>query len=67
MSMGICGYIESEGVKYWKPNMAALDGDLGSQIVHDIKSTPAPDFDKLKAQAEDINERMRKAKKDGSF
>lgn len=67
MSMGVCGYIESDGVKYWKPNMAALDGELGEQIVRDILDTPSPDFDKLDAESREISERMREAKRNGTF
>ena len=67
MAMGVCGYIESEGVKYWKPNFAALEGELGRQILDDIMNMPMPDFKRLEAEADEFEARMRKAKEDGTF
>ena len=67
MAMGVCGYIEANGVKYWKPNMAALEGDLGRSIMEHIRNTPRPDYAKLQAEADEIEARIRKAKEDGTF
>lgn len=67
MTMGVCGYIEVDGVKYWKPNMASLEGELGRSIIEYIRNTPKPDFARLEAEADEIEARMRKAKEDGTF
>ena len=67
MAMGVCGYIEVNGVKYWKPNMAALEGEWGKQIFDHIKSTPPTDFSESMARARAIEERIRKAREDGTF
>ena len=67
MTIGVCGYIESEGRKYYKPNMAALEGELGERIMKHIRETPPPDFTELDREVAEINERIRKAKEDGTF
>ena len=67
MAMGYCGYIESNGVKYWKPNMAALEGEVGRRTIEHIRNTPPPDYTQLEADVREINERMRKAKENGTF
>ena len=67
MSIGVCGYIEVDGVKYWKPNMASIDGELGRRIAEHIRKTPPPDFTEIDAEVARINERIRKAKEDGTF
>ena len=67
MAMGVCGYIEVDGVKYWKPNMAALEGELGRSIMQHVRNTPRVDYDKLDAEIGEIEARMRKAKEDGTF
>ena len=63
----VCGYIESEGVKYYKPNMAALDGELGARIMKEIREMPPPDFEKLDRECAEFNERIRKARENGTF
>ena len=67
MSMGVCGYIESEGVRYYKPNMAALEGELGARIMKEIREMPPPDFTESDKRIKANSERMRKAKEDGTF
>ena len=67
MSMQACGYIESEGVRYWKPNMAALEGELGASIMKQIRETPPPDFTESDKRVAEFNARIRKAKEDGTF
>lgn len=67
MAMGVCGYIESEGVKYWKPNMASLEGELGRSIIEHIRNTPKPDWDEIDARSREVNERIRKAREDGTY
>ena len=67
MSIGVCGYIEVDGVKYWKPNMASLEGELGRQIIEEILNAPRPDYDKLDAEADEIEARIRKARQDGTY
>ncbi len=67
MAMGVCGYIEVDGVRYWKPNMASLEGELGRRIIAHVRNTPRPDFEKLEAEANAIESRMREAKANGTF
>ena len=67
MTMGYCGYRESNGVKYWKPNMAALEGELGREIIQHIINTPKPDFTESDARVKAFNERVRKARENGTF
>lgn len=67
MSADVCGYIEVDGVKYWKPNMAALDGDLAREIAYEIMHAPKYDYEKHAAEVAEINARIRKAKEDGTF
>ena len=64
MAMGVCGYIEADGKKYWKPNMAALEGDLGRRIIEHIKNTPRADFSESEARVRELNERIGKAIED---
>ena len=67
MTMGVCGYIESEGVRYYKPNMAALEGELGANIMKFVRELPPPDFTELDKEVAEINDRMRKAIENGTF
>ena len=67
MAMQVCGYIEAGGVKYYKPNMAALEGELGARIMKEIRETPPPDFTESDKRVAEIEERMRKAIEDGTF
>lgn len=56
-----------DNVTYGKPNMAALEGDLGRRIMDVIASTPRPDFTRLDKECEEVNRRMREAKANGTF
>ena len=67
MAMGVCGYIEVNGVRYYKPNMASLEGEWGRQIIEEIRNTPPPDFTEIDAEVKEFNERIRKAEEDGTF
>ena len=67
ISMGVCGYIESEGVKHWKPNMASLEGELGMQIMETIRNTPRPDFVRLGAEADALEARIAEARANGTY
>ena len=64
---GVCGYIEVDGKKYWKPNMAALEGDLGRRIIDYIRNSPKTDFSESEARVREWNERVRKAEENGTF
>ena len=67
MALEVCGYIESEGVRYYKPNMGALEGELGARIMKQIRETPPPDFAKVDREVAEINARMRDAIANGTF
>lgn len=67
MAMGVCGYLEVDGVRYYKPNMAALEGEWGREIIEEIRNAPHPDFTESDKRVKAFNERMRRAKEDGSF
>ena len=67
MAMGVCGYIEVDGVKYWKPNMAALEGELGRSIMQHVRNTPPLDYEALAKRSKEVSDRMRKVKEDGTF
>lgn len=60
-----------EGVKTMKrdayviPNMGALKGRMGREIVEIIKNTPTPDRTALNAEAEKIKLRILAAKRNG--
>ena len=56
-----------DGVTYGKPNMAALEGELGRRIIDHILATPPVDFRRLDEECEEINRRMREAKANGTF
>lgn len=49
-------------VRYVKPNMGALKGRLGREIIEIIKNTPVPDRTKLYAESEEIKRRILAAK-----
>lgn len=56
-----------DNVTYGKPNMAALEGDLGRRILDAIASTPRPDFERLDRECAEVNRRMLEAKANGTF
>ena len=66
MAQGVCGYIEVNGVKYWKPNMAALEGELGRRIIDYIRNTKT-DYSESETRVRELNERIRKAKENGTY
>ena len=59
--------IESNGVVYGKPNMAALKGELGRRIIDTILSTPRPDFTELDRKCAEVSARMQEAMDNGTF
>lgn len=61
------GYIEVDGRRYGKPNMAALEGDWGRHIIEQIVSTPRLDYDMLRRQADETNHRISEAKANGTY
>lgn len=50
---------------YAIPNMGALKGRMGREIVEIIRNTPTPDRTSLAAEAEKIKLRILAAKRDG--
>lgn len=60
-------YIAVGDRRYEKPNMAALEGELGRSILDAIRSTPKPSYEALDRKCSEVSERMRKAKADGTF
>lgn len=54
-------------VTYGKPNMAALEGDLGRRIMKAIHDTKKPDFSQLDARCAEVSARMNEAKAHGTF
>ena len=45
-------------VRYGKPNMANLSGELGKSIMKQIMNTPAPDREKMKAESEKLRKKI---------
>ena len=56
-----------DGVTYGKPNMAALDGELGRRIIETIRSTPRLDYSRLDRECQEIEENVRKARENGAY
>lgn len=48
---------------YGKPNMAALEGDMGRSIYEAVLNAPDTDWDALRAQSHAIEERVAEALK----
>ena len=59
--------IISNGITYGKPNMAALEGELGRRIIDTIMSTPRPDLTELERKCAEVNARMQEAIDNGTF
>ena len=57
----------SNGVAYGKPNMAALEGELGRRIIHTILTTPKPDSAEFEQRCADISARIQRARDNGTF
>ena len=45
-------------MKFVKPNMTGLPKDLGMRIFRTILSTPAPDWEKMKQEADELERQM---------
>ena len=45
-------------VRYGKPNMANLSGELGKSIMKQIMDTPAPDRKRMKAESEELRKKI---------
>ena len=52
-------------VVYWKPNMAALKGKTGKNIMKKIRNTPPLDRELLKKKADMIEARILKNRENG--
>ncbi len=44
--------------EFGKPNMTNLPKDLGTRIFRTILSTPAPDWDKMEQEADELERQM---------
>ena len=47
-----------ESANYKKPNMTGLPKELGMRVFHAILSTPAPDWDKMEREADELEKKM---------
>lgn len=45
--------------RFGKPNMTGLPKDMGSRIIKTILSTPAPDFEKMELEANELERQMK--------
>ena len=45
--------------RFGKPNMTNLSGDLGKRIFKTILATPAPDFDAMEREADELERQMK--------
>ena len=59
--------IVSNGVTYGKPNMTALDGDLGRRIIKTILTAPRPDPAELERTCAEVNAKIQEARDNGTF
>ena len=50
-------------VTYSKPNMAALEGEMGQRIFETIRNAPDTDWNRLDAKSREIEERILAARK----
>lgn len=53
------GVLMATSTRFGKPNMTGLPRDLGERIFEIIQSTPAPDFDKMEQQADELERQMK--------
>ena len=60
----VVGVMVREAV-YWKPNMAALKGKTGKNIMKKIRNTPPLDRELLKKKADMIEARILKNRENG--
>lgn len=59
--------MEVNGVRYGKPNMAALEGEWGRKIFDEIVTSPRLDRKKLDRECEVIRQRIREAQANGTY
>ena len=48
----------NQTIRYGKPNMANLTGELGKDIIKQILNTPAPDREKMRAESAELRRRI---------
>lgn len=48
----------AQAIRYGKPNMADLSGELGKSIIKQIMDTPAPDREKMKAESNELRKKI---------
>ena len=47
-----------QAVRYGKPNMANLSGELGKDIMKQIMETPAPDRSRMRAESAKLRKKI---------
>ena len=52
---------------YLKPNMTNLPAKLGRAVFNEILNSPKPDMEELRKKADEIRNRIREAKENGTF
>ena len=52
-------------IRYIKPNMGALRGRIGREILETIRNTPKPDLTELNRQADEVETRILAARQNG--
>ena len=56
-------FVKVNRVTYSKPNMAALEGEMGQRIFETIRNAPDTDWNRLDAKSREIEERILAARK----
>lgn len=59
--------MEVDGVRYGKPNMAALEGEWGRKIFDEIVTSPRLDRKKLQRESDEITRRILEAQANGTY
>ena len=55
------------GRVYGKPNLAALDGELGRLVYEEITTAPSPDWTALEEECARVEARIREAMANGTY
>jgi len=59
--------MEVNGVRYGKPNMAALEGEWGRKIFDEIVTSPRLDRKKLQQESDKVTRRILEAQANGTY
>ena len=60
-------HIVSNGVEYGKPNIYAMEGEMGRRIMERIRNTPRVDYERLRRESDEIAARIREAQANGTY